>query len=258
MTRKEQGSGNDCLYLAGGLSALMVLASLFLTTVAPAAPGGEGFPIAGVLEAMAEFHFLVFLLVSLVVFGLMQFYFLGTAQFMQDMGIQSKHVPGSMALAQIVQALATLFLFQVMLDNAGFRGTLAFGAVCWVLLYSVYAVGKPPWLIVAVQPLHGLAYVFFVIIGQVFTNSVAPDAIRSSMQALIFAVTTGVGLFLGTQFAGIVMDANADEGKFHWGKVWAVPAAFTLAGVLTLLAVFQDPPSGESPPAAPPAETSVE
>jgi MFS family permease len=163
-----------------------------------------------------------------------------------------------MALAQIAQALATLFLFQLMIDNAGFKGTLAFGAVSWVLLYGVYVVGKPKWLVIAIQPFHGMAYVFFVIVGQVFTNSVAPEAIRSSMQALIFAATTGVGLFLGTQFAGIVMDTNSEEGRFVWPRVWAVPAIFTLAGVLTLLSLFHDPPPATDTASPPPAITEAE
>ena len=48
-----------------------------------------------------------------------------------------------------------------------------------------------------------------------FSESVAPEAIRSSMQALIFAATTGIGLFIGTQFAGIVMDKYSVAGKFR-------------------------------------------
>ena len=61
------------------------------------------------------------------------------------------------------------------------------------------------------------------------------------MQALIFAATTGLGLFMGTQFAGIVMDKNSVEGKFQWSKIWSVPCVITLLGVLVLAAVFQNP-----------------
>ena len=44
------------------------------------------------------------------------------------------------------------------------------------------------------------------------------------MQGLIFAATTGVGLFLGTQLAGFVMDKHSVNGKFQWPKIWALPA----------------------------------
>jgi hypothetical protein len=168
---------------------------------------------------------------------------------MQDIGIASKHVPGSMALAQIAQALATWFLFILLIDRLGFKWTLTIGAGCWFLLYAVYVVGKPPALVVTAQPLHGLAYVFFVIVGQKFVNDVSPEEIRSSMQALIFAATTGVGLFLGTQFAGIAMDSCKQDGKFQWPKVWLFPCIITLAGVLGLVALFHDPPKDEQPQA---------
>ena len=91
------------------------------------------------------------------------------------------------------------------------------------MLYIIYVLGKPKGLIVAAQALHGLAYVMFMIVGQVYAATVAPEAIRSSMQALIFAATTGVGLFLGSQLAGAVMDGFSAEGKFQWRKIWSVP-----------------------------------
>ena len=245
MTRKTQGDGSDCLYFASGLSILMVLGGLFVTVVCPAAPAGEagGIPIRDIVELLGEdVNLVIFLLISLVFFGLMQFYFLGSAQFMQDKGIASKHVPGSMALAQAAQALATYFLMILLVEKAGYRWTLTLGTACWFSLYLVYIAGKPRWLLIAIQPLHGLAYVFFVIVGQIFVNTVAPVEIRSSMQALIFAATTGVGLFLGTQLAGAVMDFYSEDGKFQWHKIWLVPCAITLAGVIALILAFHDPP----------------
>jgi Na+/melibiose symporter-like transporter len=244
MTRPTQGDGRDCLYFASALSLVMVAGAIFVALVCPVVPAGQAgeFPLRSIMEMLSEnANFLIFLVISLVVFGLMQFYFLGSAQFMQDQGIASKHVPGSMALAQAAQAIATYFLMIMLVEQLGYRWTLTIGATCWCLLYLAYIAGQPRWLLVAVQPLHGLAYVFFVIVGQIFVNTVAPETIRSSMQALIFAATTGVGLFLGTQFAGIVMDACSKDGKFVWRKVWLVPCVITLAGVLALILAFRDP-----------------
>jgi len=234
MTRKEQGDGADCLYFASGLSVLMAFGCLLLTATPPAA---EGLPIVDTLRNLGNMNFLLFIIVGMVVAGLMQFYFLGTAQFMQDRGISSKHVPASMALAQIAQAAATFFLLGYFLTDIGFKGTLVIGIGCWALMYAFYVVGKPHALIILAQPLHGLAYVFFIIVGQIFAESVAGPANRTSMQALYFVATTGIGLFLGTQFAGIVMDKNSVDGKFQWSKIWLVPGAIMLASLI-LLALF--------------------
>ncbi len=263
MTRKTQGDGSDCLYLASALSLLMVAGCVFVSVVAPCKPQGQGNAFADALSFMTgNSNFLIFLVVSMVVAGLMQFYFLGTGQFMQDSGVEGKHVPASMALAQIAQAAATWFLFQWVQDTFGFKGTFLVGATCWFVLYLVYAIGKPKELVIACQPLHGFAYVFFIIVGQVFTNSIAPTGIQSSMQALIFAVTTGVGMFLGTQFAGIVMDSCKADGKFQWRKVWLVPAVITLLGIIALGVKFQDPPKApaqeKASPATPQQDAAVE
>ncbi|HID78205.1 MAG TPA: MFS transporter [Planctomycetaceae bacterium] len=222
----------------------MGIVCLFLPTTPPAATGE--IPIVKALAMLGDPNFLVFIVVSMAVTGLMQFYFLGTAQFLQDKGIGSEHVPGSMALAQIAQAVATWFLFMLLITRLGYKRTLAIGALCWCLLYAVYVMGKPPALLIAVQPFHGLAYVLFVIVGQKLVNDVSPEDIRSSMQALIFAVTTGIGLFLGTQFAGFVMDTFTQDGAFQWQKVWLVPCLITLAGVLALVFVFKEPAQSES------------
>lgn len=241
MTRKQQGDGSDCLYLAAALSLVMAV-GCFLLPATPPAGTGE-IPVIKAASMLTDFDFLIFVVISMVIVGLMQFYFLGSAQFMQDMGIASKHVPGSMALAQIAQAIATFYFLSLALTQLGFKWTLVLGAACWLVLYIVYVAGKPKALIIAVQPFHGLAYVFFVIVGQIFAESIAPASIRSSMQALIFTATTGVGLFLGTHFAGFVMDAFKREQHFQWSRIWAVPAAVVLIGVLALAAVFNEPSS---------------
>ncbi len=246
--RKGEGEGSDCLVFAAILSVLMAVCCLALPATPPAGKGGV--PIVDALAMLGRFDFAVFIVVSLVIAGLMQFYFLGSARFMTDMGISAKAVPATMGIAQAAQAIATVVALGAVLGALGFKNTLVLGAACWVVLYVVYVAGKPKELIIVSQVLHGLAYVMFMIVGQVYAATVAPEAIRSSMQALIFAATTGVGLFLGSQLAGFVMDQFSAEGKFQWSKIWSVPLVIMLAGALVLATLFRgDTPKAEKPPA---------
>ena len=249
LLRKREGDGSDCLVFAGVLSVLMAVACFFLPATPPSGKGG--FPIADVLGMLRQPDFLVFIVVSLVIAGLMQFYFLGSARFMTDLGISAKAVPAAMAIAQAAQAVATILALNTVLNALGFKATLTLGAACWVLLYIAYVLGRPRSMIVGAQALHGLAYVLFMIVGQVFANRVAPEAIRSSMQALIFAATVGVGLFLGSHLAGIVMDRFCVEGKFQWTKIWMVPLGIMLAGTLVLATAFRGDLPGEGMAKAP-------
>jgi nucleoside transporter len=232
--------GSDCLYLAAALSLLMGLICLFLPNTPPKGATDGGLPIVQAFAMLKDTTFLFFLLVSMVVAGLMQFYFLGTAQFLIDHGVPSKNASASMAIAQAAQAIATWYALGPLLLCAafGFKGTLLLGAGCWAMMYGIYAVGRPRWLMVACQSLHGLAYVFFIVAGQIFANSIATADNQGSVQALVFAATTGVGMFLGTHLAGTVMDAFSIDGKFQWPKIWLVPAVVTLIGWIALAIGF--------------------
>jgi len=229
---KTGEKGSDCLYLAAVLSLIMGIGCFFLPATAPAS---KGTPILDAMQMFTDANFLVFIVVSMVFFGLMQFYFLGTAPFMQDRGIPAKNVPASMGIAQVVQAIATVVLMVFLMERIGMKWTMVVGAACWFILYVAYVVQKPAWIIIACQPFHGLAYVLFVIVGQLFANSLASKEIRSSVQSLLFAATTGVGLFAGTQFAGVVMDKYRKEGKFQWRSIFCVPCAIALGGVLVFV-----------------------
>ena len=243
------GTGKDCLVLAGILSLVMAA----VCAVQPATPPQPAQVGASALGLLRDPNFLIFILVSLFVAGTMQFYFLGTAQFMQDMGIPGKAVPGSMAIAQAVQAIATVAALGYLMKTIGPKWTLTLGAASWFLMYVAYVIGRPRGMIILSQSLHGVAYVLFIIAGQLFVSNVAGPKIAGSAQGLIILVTTGIGLFLGTQLAGVVMDRFSLDGKFQWSKVWTVPAAITLAGAIVLAAVFQQPAAAPPKAAAPPA-----
>ena len=234
---KTGEEGRDCLFLAAALSVVMAVAC-FLMPDTPPAKTGE-IPILKAFNMLSNSNFLVFIIISLVAAGMMQFYFLGTAQFMQDNGIAPKNVPASMAIAQAVQAAATLFLLGRFVEGVGFKWTLTIGAVSWLILYILYVAPKPPWLIVVSQSFHGLAYVFFIIAGQMFGAAVAPEGTGASVQALVITAQSGIGLFLGTQFAGIVMDKFRVDGKFQWRTVFSVPAFIMLACALALVFLFK-------------------
>lgn len=242
---KTEKEGRDCLIFGGVLALIMaVVCAVFLPTNKPAGTGEV--PVIAALAKLQDFDFLLFFVVSLVAAGMMQFYFLGSARFMQDIGIGAQNVPGIMAIAQAVQALATWFLLGVVVrpEVLGFKWTLVVGLLCWLVLYLVYILGRPTVLVALIQAFHGLAYVFFMIAGQMYANEVAGEAIRSSMQALIFMATTGVGLFLGTQLAGAVMDWAKGEQGFVWRRVWTVPAGILAASLLVMAIIFQGRAAG--------------
>ncbi len=148
-----------------------------------------------------------------------------------------------MTIAQIAQAVFTLFAFGFFLNTLGFQWTLTIGVSCWLVMYLAYAVKKPKTLVISAMGLHGVAYVLFIIGGQVYVNfyvdSVGSEDIRSSAQALLIMVTIGLGFFLGTQFTGIVMDRFNKEGTFQWRTIFLVPCVLTLICAVAFLLFFK-------------------
>lgn len=237
---KGSGDGSDCLKLAGGLSLLMAVFCAFCLPHTPP-PGGSGevLPFVKAFSMLNDPNFLIFLLVSFVVAAQLQFYFLGTAQYLQDIGVQNKNVPATMTIAQVAQTAATLFVLGYFLRTLGFGWMLATGILSWFVMYLVYAIGRPRWLVISSQALHGLAYVCFIIGGQIYVNSVAEREIISSAQALLFVVTMGFGLFLGTQFTGTVMDKFNKAGRFQWRAIYLVPCALMIACAIGFVLFFK-------------------
>jgi len=234
--RKSEGDGSDAIYLAAGLSVILAIVCLFQPATPPVA--SEGHPMADAFSMLGQFSYLLFILISFAVAGMMQFYFQGSAPFMQQMGISSKSVPATMAIAQAMQALATWAALGWLWAHAGPKWTLVIGSACWAGLYFIYMLGKPRWLIVVGQSLHGLAYVFFINGGWMFTDAAAPKEISASAQALLILATNGIGLFMGTQLAGFTMDRSNVGGQFRWRSVWIVPLAITLGGAVLLAVAF--------------------
>jgi len=234
---KSGERGRDCLVLAAVLSIVMGgLCVGYLPKTPP--EGTAGAPILEATGMLRNTTFLVFILITIAAAGMMQFYFLGTAQFMQDKGIASKNVPASMAVAQVVQAAATLFLLGWLVGEVGYKWTLVAGAASWLVLYVLYVIPRPRAVIVISQAFHGLAYVLFIIAGQMFAGSVAPKGTEGSMQALVFTAQTGLGLFLGTQLAGIVMDRCRVNAQFRWRRIWMVPGLIMAGCVAALILLF--------------------
>lgn len=235
---KGSGDGEDCLKFAGVLSLVMGAFCFLLPNTPPKGTAGEVLPFVQAFAMLSDGQFLIFMIVSFILAAQLQFYFLGTAQFLGDIGVQSKDVPAAMTIAQTAQTLATLFVLGWLLAK-GFQWTLAVGAICWLIMYLAYSAMKPKGLVIASQALHGCAYVFFIIGGQIYVNSVAEKTIASSAQALLFMATVGFGLFFGTQFTGAVMDRCNVAGKFSWRSIFLVPCTLILICAVVLILFFK-------------------
>lgn len=235
-------------YLAGGVSIAFGLFSLSLPHTPPKKTGanvslGE---ILG-LDALALLKkptFAVFILCMFLICIPLYFYFVNLSVFLTQLKWENMLVKTS--LAQVSDVLFFLLL-PLFLKRLGYKTTIFLGISCWVARYfllsgSASAGAAQTALIFAAILLHGACYDFLFIAGQLYVDDEANERIRGAAQGFIAFILWGVGAFVGTYLAGVVMQSNKlTEPKgdiaHDWAAIWQTPAWLAL-GVLVLFVIF--------------------
>lgn len=227
--------------IAGAASMLMAIYSLTLPHTPPLR-STHGFKLSNIFppEAFTLFrdrNFSVFALASFLICIPLQFYYTFTNPFLNEIGMQN--AAGKMTMGQMSE-----LLFMVTLPwffrRVGVKYTLMLGMFAWVVRYICFGAGNTgslvPLLYLGIV-LHGICYDFFFVTGQVYVDQKAPLALRAVAQGLIYFITYGIGMFVGSWICGAIVDRYAKSlpsgGVLHdWRSIWMVPA---IASAVVLL-----------------------
>lgn len=227
--------------VAGAASMLMAIYSLTLPHTPPLR-STHGFKLSNIFppEAFTLFrdrNFSVFALASFLICIPLQFYYTFTNPFLNEIGMQN--AAGKMTMGQMSE-----LLFMVTLPwffrRVGVKYTLMLGMFAWVVRYICFGAGNSgslvPLLYLGIV-LHGICYDFFFVTGQVYVDQKAPLALRAVAQGLIYFITYGIGMFVGSWICGAIVDRYAKSlpsgGVLHdWRSIWMVPA---IASAVVLL-----------------------
>ncbi len=237
---KFQVKSADSLILAAVCSFVMGLYCFTLPHTPPANTGSSVLPFIKAISMLSDPNFVIFLAISFVVTTQLQFYYLGTSRFLEDLGTSHAAIPAAMSVAQIAQVVAMGVILRYIFKPLGFQWTLAMGTAFWLIMFVVYARMQPRSLVITSMALHGLAFAFFFDAAYLYINEISPTDIRASAQGLYTAVTQGLGLFLGTQFTGVVMDRfRREDGKFRWRPIFLVPCVLLGLCALAFTVLFK-------------------
>jgi MFS family permease len=136
-----------------------------------------------------------------------------------------------MTIGQISEVLFMLVL-PIFLKRFGIKLTLLIGMMAWVLRYVLFAFGDADslvFMLILGIALHGICYDFFFVSGQIYTNSKAGQAFKSSAQGMITLATYGVGMLIGFSVAGQITEHFTVADGHLWQNIWLFPAVFALA-----------------------------
>ena len=181
---------------------------------------------------------MIFFLSAILICIPLAFYYQNISPFLTEFEVQNSTAWASLGQ---VSEVAFMLLLPFFFKKFGFKKTILFGMLAWVIRYALFAYGNAGdlfFMLVIGIALHGICYDFFFVSGQIYTDSKADQHAKSAAQGLITLATYGVGMLIGFWVAGWIVDQNTlADGNHNWKDIWMFPALFAL-GVFILFAVF--------------------
>ena len=126
------------------------------------------------------------------------------------------------------------------------------GMLAWALRYVFFAYGDTNsnyWMLIAGIVIHGVCYDFFFVTGQIYTDRLAGDRFKSAAQGFITLATYGLGMLIGFQISGPIVDHWQTAPSVHdWKTIWLIPGGIAAAVMIIFLLFFTDKNKTETQP----------
>ncbi|MDX2148117.1 MAG: nucleoside permease [Planctomycetota bacterium] len=253
-TEKARAASSHFFYVAGASGILLGFFS-FLLPHTPAPGKGKPAKLGSMLglDALAllkDRNFAIFIICSLLICIPLAAYYSFAGVYAGATGVTD--VPFKMTFGQMSEILFMLVM-PLFFARLGVKWMLAVGMLAWVVRYGLFAgawdsgAGQHITLFVLGGIiLHGICYDFFFVTGQIYTERKAPAAIRAQAQGFLVLVTQGVGMLIGNQVFGRLVDAYTKPvpgsdpvvKATDWQTVWLIPTGFALLILFVFVALF--------------------
>jgi MFS family permease len=153
-----------------------------------------------------------------------------------------------MTIAQIAEIFVMALMLPYGLPRWGVRNSFLIGLTAWPIRYFIFSIAwafyetmpQLVWLAIAALALHGFCYVFFFVVAFIYTDMVAPSDIRASAQSLINTAVLGIGLLIGSWFAGWLKDICTFDNVTNYTIVFLVPGIITVFCAIAFIFLFRE------------------
>ncbi len=242
----EGGALSHTFLMVAVASAVLGIFSFTLPKTPPSNQGNKSASISEILgldalSLLKDKNFLVFFVSSILICIPLAFYYQNLSPFLTELQVENSTAWASAGqISEVLFMLLLPFFFK----KYGFKKTILFGMLAWVIRYVLFAYGNADGLfamLISGILLHGICYDFFFVSGQIYTDSKAGEKYKSSAQGLITLATYGVGMLVGFKIAGMITDKFLIEGGGHvWESIWIYPAAFAFVVLLIFALLFKN------------------
>lgn len=249
-----KGALKNTFVMTAIASAILGLFSFTLPKTPPNTSKDEKVMISNILgldalKLLKDRNFLIFFISSFLISVPLAFYYQHAGQFLGEIDayvdiFSTKIGPaGIMTLGQISE-IGFMFLLPFLFKKYGFKKTILFGMLAWIIRYLLFAYGNNGdlfFMLLLGITLHGICYDFFFVSGQIYTDSKAGEKVKSAAQGLITLATYGFGMLFGFWVAGKIVDQNLiADGSHSWKDVWIFPAIFAVFVMILFAILFKN------------------
>jgi nucleoside transporter len=228
---------NKPLIMAAVLSGVLGVFSFMLPHTPPKGKAGDTIPFLRAIKLLADPSFGIFFAISLVITIALAFYYGFAGTYLASLKVD--RIASTMSLGQWSE-IGFMLLLPFALKKLGMKWVLGVGMAAWAVRYGLFSIGHPFALVIIGVALHGVCFDFFLAAGFIYTDEKAPPAIRGSAQALFSFLVYGVGMWIGNEVSGRVVDHYTQGGVSDWSKIWMVPAIGSVVCLVLFLVLWRD------------------
>jgi nucleoside transporter len=200
-------------YVTGAAALLLGLYSFTLPHTPPPAAGKKTHvkEVLGLdaLRRLSSFPFWVFIISSFLICIPLAAYYAYAPVYADAVGFQD--VAFNMSFGQVAEIFFMLVM-PLFFAFLGVKWMLLVGMAAWVARYGLFAGAAHDgvlWMVLAGIILHGICYDFFFVTGFIYTDKKSVPEVRGQAQGLLVLVTQGLGMLIGAQFIGRLVNAYA-------------------------------------------------
>jgi MFS transporter, PPP family, 3-phenylpropionic acid transporter len=157
---------------------------------------------------------------------------------LQGIGGTNTQVGYAWALAALMEVPLWLVLGRIT-KKVGPLPLLAFAGFAFAIRFWLYGNTTAPLTLVFLQVLQGLSFAVFMPTAVVFVGEMTGDELRTSGQALLVLVNSGVATILGTLGAGRIVDAYGTAVLYRLAGNVAFVAGIGFVALMALLQVHK-------------------
>ena len=244
-------SATSWIFVVAAIASFVMAAFSLTLPHTPPKKGGDSSDKVAWLKAgkMLATPFIgVLFLVTLIDATIHNGYFVLSDLYLTDrVGISGNVSMVVMSIGQVAEIL-TMLILGVVLSKLGWKYTMIIGILGHAVRFAVFAFfPDSPYLIIAIQVLHGICYAFFFATVYIFVDAVFPKDVRTSAQGLFNLLILGIGAVVASFLFPYLRDSIFKiDGVVDYRQLFLVPTALAAIAAFMLLFLFHPPKSSES------------